>query len=175
MDTHALSEPAQRTALEVLGAHGVDAADRRRRRLHAHAGHLARDPHATTAAARSGLADGIVITPSHNPPEDGGFKYNPPNGGPADTDVTGWIEERANELLAEATRVQRVPYERARAARRSSQYDFVAPYVARPRARGRPGGDPGARCGSASDPMGGADVGYWAPIADRVRARPRRS
>ena len=116
MDTHALSEPAQRSALEVLAAHGV-------------ATFYARDDGATPTPVishailvhnegrRAGVADGIVVTPSHNPPEDGGFKYNPPHGGPADTDVTAWIEDRANALLADGLReVRRTPFDRARAA-----------------------------------------------------------
>ena len=98
-DTHALSAPAQRTALEVLAANGVETDHSARRRLYADAGHLARHPDLQPGPRSDRLADGIVITPSHNPPEDGGFKYNPPNGGPADTDVTRWIEDRANELL----------------------------------------------------------------------------
>ena len=98
-DTHAASAPAQRTALEVLAANGVDRAHPAQRRLHPHAGHLPRHPRPQRRSNSQGLADGIVITPSHNPPADGGFKYNPPNGGPADTDVTSWIQNRANELL----------------------------------------------------------------------------
>src|SRR5688572_6197935 len=126
-DTHALSEPASASALEVLVANDVtvlvDAADR-----------YTPTPavsHAILRANRgkqSGLADGIVVTPSHNPPRDGGFKYNPPNGGPADTDATGWIAGRANELLrAGLTGVRRVPLDQARAAAQS--YDFLGAYV----------------------------------------------
>ena len=88
IDTHALSQPAAASALEVLAAQRRRRHARRGRRVHADAGDLARDPHATTAAARRGLADGIVVTPSHNPPDDGGFKYNPPNGGPAGVEIT---------------------------------------------------------------------------------------
>jgi phosphoglucomutase len=167
VDTHALSEPARVTALEVLAAHGVqvrvDAADG-----------FTPTPvisHAILTHNRgrtAGLADGIVITPSHNPPEDGGFKYNPPHGGPADTDVTGRIAARANALLAEGNRgVRRVPYARALAADCVQRHDFVGAYVA----------DleqvvdleiikaAGLRIGV--DPMGGAGVAYWGPIADR--------
>ena len=101
----------------MLAANGVETMIDDRRRVHADAGRLARDPEPTTAAARSGLADGIVITPSHNPPEDGGFKYNPPNGGPADTDATGWIEKRANALIDDGLAgVKRMPVAQARAA-----------------------------------------------------------
>src|SRR5512146_3597580 len=127
-DTHALSGPACASALEVLAANGVDVM-------------LAeRDEYTPTPAVShailtynrgrtSGLSDGIVVTPSHNPPEDGGFKYNPPNGGPADTDVTGWIGEQANALLATAVEaVERVPFDRARAA--ASPHDFLGTYVA---------------------------------------------
>ena len=114
----------------------------------------------------TGLADGIVVTPSHNPPEDGGFKYNPPNGGPADTDVTGWIQDEANRLLARAsTSVARVPYERR--ARRPGRYDFRGAYV----------GDLGAVIDMEAirasglrlgvDPLGGASVAYWAAIGER--------
>jgi phosphoglucomutase len=133
-DTHALSEPAWRTALEVLVARGVDV------RVDAADGYTPTPAisHAILVANRGrngpgGLADGIVVTPSHNPPEDGGFKYNPPNGGPADTDVTRWIQDEANRILAGSgpdgpAGVARVPFERARAA--ASPYDFVATYVA---------------------------------------------
>mgnify|MGYP005814720393 CR=1 FL=1 len=165
-DTHALSAPAQRTALEVLAAHGVEvlvAADD------------AATPtpvvsHAILAHNRPGarLADGLVITPSHNPPEDGGIKYNPPNGGPADTGVTAWIERRANELLAAGLAgVARVPYARAIRAPTTHAHDYVGPYVddlaaildldAIRRA--------GLRLGV--DPLGGSNVGYWEPIARR--------
>src|SRR4051794_4271268 len=128
-DTHALSGPAQRTALEVLAANGVQTV-------------IQRDDGVTPTPVVSRailvhnhggtdhLADGIVVTPSHNPPEDGGFKYNPPNGGPADTDVTNWIEERANEyLLREGAGVQRVPFETAVRAATTHTDDFVLPYV----------------------------------------------
>ena len=99
-DTHALSGPAERTALEVLAANGVETVIQRGRRLHADAGRSRARSWPTTAGARRRLADGIVITPSHNPPEDGGFKYNPPNGGPADTDVTGWIQDARQRAAA---------------------------------------------------------------------------
>ena len=92
-DTHALSQPAFESALEVLAANGVEVMDLGGRRIHADAGALAGDPRPQQRAAADGLADGIVITPSHNPPEDGGFKYNPTHGGPADSNVTGWIEK----------------------------------------------------------------------------------
>ncbi|MEA2608235.1 MAG: phosphoglucomutase [Chloroflexota bacterium] len=164
-DTHALSEPAFRSALEVLAAHGaevrVDAAD----------GYTPTPviSHAILTyndGRRDHLADGIVVTPSHNPPEDGGFKYNPPNGGPADTDVTGWIGEEANGLLATAVEtVKRVPFERARAA--ATAHDYVDSYV----------GDLDAVIDMASirgsglrlgvDPLGGASVAYWPAIAER--------
>ena len=110
--TRCRSRPS-RTIVEVLAAHGVDVVRRRRRRRHADAGDLARDPH-PQPRRRRGTADGIVVTPSHNPPDDGGFKYNPPHGGPADTDVTGWIEREANALLERRAR-------RRRSARRARE------------------------------------------------------
>src|SRR5881394_3167290 len=128
-DTHALSGPAQRTALEVLAANHVPTIIQRDDGVTptpviSHA-IIAHNP------SRPGLkADGIVITPSHNPPEDGGFKYNPPNGGPADTDVTRWVEDRANEyLLRDNAGVRRVPFEAALKAETTRQDDFVRPYV----------------------------------------------
>ena len=170
-DTHALSEPAWRTALEVLVANGVDA------RVDAADGYTPTPAvsHAILVANRdrpggSGLADGIVVTPSHNPPEDGGFKYNPPNGGPADTDVTRWIQDEANRIL-EATGsdgldgIARVPFERARAS--AGPHDFVGSYV----------GDLGNVVDMAAiaasglrigvDPLGGAAVDYWGAIGER--------
>jgi phosphoglucomutase len=164
-DTHALSEPALRTALEVLVADGVDvvvdSADRP-----APTPALSHAILTWNRGRQTGLADGIVVTPSHNPPEDGGFKYNPPNGGPADTDVTGWIQDEANRLLeAGVEHVSRVPFEEARGAART--YDFVASYV----------DDLGSvldmdaiaasglRLGV--DPLGGASVDYWPAIGER--------
>ncbi|MGD0862100.1 MAG: phosphoglucomutase (alpha-D-glucose-1,6-bisphosphate-dependent) [Candidatus Limnocylindrales bacterium] len=164
-DSHALSEPATRSALEVLVANGVsvlvDSADG-----------LTPTPSISHAILsynrdrRGGLADGIVVTPSHNPPEDGGFKYNPPNGGPADTEVTGAIQRQANELLrAGLAGVKRVPYERA--IQQAGRYDFTAVYVTdlvrvldmeAIRASGLKLG---------VDPLGGASVAYWAAIRDR--------
>jgi phosphoglucomutase len=168
-DTHALSEPAWRTALEVLVANGVDV------RVDSEDGYTPTPAisHAILGANRGrsgGLADGIVVTPSHNPPDDGGFKYNPPNGGPADTDVTGWIQDEANRIL-EATGadgldgIRRVPFERARA--QAGQYDFRGTYVAdlanvidMAAIRGS-----GLRLGV--DPLGGAAVAYWGLIGER--------
>jgi phosphoglucomutase len=166
-DTHGLSEPAWTSALEVLVANDVtvlvDAADR-----------YTPTPavsHAILTANReksSGLADGIVVTPSHNPPRDGGFKYNPPNGGPADTDATRTIADRANELLRSGLKeVRRVPFARARAAARP--HEFLAGYVDDlPQVLDVDAiRDVGVRIGA--DPLGGASVDYWGAIAERHR------
>ena len=166
MDTHALSEAAHATTLEVLAAHGVEV------RYQAGLGYTPTPAisHAILGFNRgrtSGLADGIVITPSHNPPDGGGFKYNPPHGGPADTDVTRVIEARANALLAAGNReVSRVTYARALAASTVRAHDFVAPYVEElARAIDMDAiAKSGLRLGV--DPMGGASVAYWAPIAE---------
>ena len=165
-DTHALSGPAQRTALEVLAAEGVETI-------------LQRDDGVTPTpvishailvynrARTEKKGDGIVITPSHNPPADGGFKYNPPHGGPADSDVTSWIEDRANVLLRAGNNdVKRIPFARAIRANNTHEVDFVKPYVddlanvidmETIRAAGLKLG---------VDPLGGAAVHYWQPIAD---------
>lgn len=167
IDTHALSEPAFASALEVLAANGVEV-------MLADNDEYTPTPvisHAILTYNRgrdSGLADGIVITPSHNPPDSGGFKYNPPNGGPADKDVTGWIEARANALLEDGLKgVKRISLEQARRAATTHQHDFVTAYV----------GDlgsvldmeaiRGADIRMAVDPLGGAGVHYWGPIAER--------
>ena len=170
-DTHALSTPAWRTALEVLVANGVDV------RVD-HGGEEAYTP--TPAVSRAilahnreiegatGTADGIVVTPSHNPPRDGGFKYNPPHGGPADTDATGWIADRANELLrAGLEGVRRVPLEQALGT--AGRYDFMGEYVrALPRVVDLDAvREAGVRIGA--DPLGGAAVEYWQAIADEHR------
>ncbi len=166
-DTHALSEPARMTALEVLAAHGVtvmiDAADG-----YTPTPAVSRAILAYNHARISGLADGIVITPSHNPPEDGGFKYNPPHGGPADVDATGWVEQRANELLAAGlVGVRRIPYPRARAAASTHRYDFLGEYVAGLERVVDMDAIRASGLKLAVDPLGGAGVAYWAPIADR--------
>jgi phosphoglucomutase len=169
IDTHAVSPAALASALEVLAANGVDVMISER------------DEYTPTPAVShailvynrgrtSGLADGIVVTPSHNPPQDGGFKYNPPNGGPADTDVTGWIQKRANELLqAQLEGVQRVTYEKALKASTTHRYDFLNNYVSDLanvidfdviRQSGLKAG---------VDPLGGAGVHYWPAIAERYR------
>jgi phosphoglucomutase len=167
MDTHALSEPALYTALQVFAANGVEVVIQR---------DLGYTPtpvisHAILTYNRrrsSGLADGVVITPSHNPPNDGGFKYNPPSAGPADTETTRWIQERANALLEDGLKtVQRVSVAQALNASTTRHYDYVTPYVA----------DLGnvvdmeaiARAGLkiGVDPMGGAGIAYWQPIAQR--------
>src|SRR6478735_2772883 len=167
-DTHALSSPATNTALEVLAANGVtvmldvnDSWTPTPAVSHA----ILKANHRRTDK----LADGIVVTPSHNPPRDGGFKYNPPNGGPADTDATSWIANRANDIIAGGLKeVQRVPYEQARNADTTGFYDYTASYISdlenvldidAVRAAG-------VRIGA--DPLGGASVGYWGVMAERL-------
>ena len=166
-DTHALSAPAFASALEVLAANGVDVMI------------SAGDEYTPTPAVShaiinhnrgraSQLADGIVITPSHNPPDSGGFKYNPPNGGPADTEITRWIESRANDLLRpDANGVRRIGIAAARRAATTHSYDYLQAYV----------GDLGAvldmnlirdsKIRMGVDPLGGAGVNYWPRIAER--------
>ena len=169
MDTHALSVPAAASALEVLAANGVQVM-------------LAKNDEYTPTPAishailtynrgrTSGLADGIVITPSHNPPDSGGFKYNPPNGGPAGNEVTAWIEARANELMESSLQgVKRIPYEKALRASSTHRHDYLNAYVS----------DLGnvidmdairdANICLGVDPLGGAGVHYWARIAERYR------
>jgi len=166
-DTHAVSAPAFESALEVLAANGVET-------MISRGGEFTPTPaisHAILVHNRgrtTGLADGIVITPSHNPPDNGGFKYNPTNGGPADTYVTGWVQKRANALLESALEsVKRMPFSQARRAATTHEHDYLASYVAdlenivdfdAIRAAG-------IRMGV--DPLGGAGVHYWAPIAER--------
>ena len=166
-DTHAVSEPAFRTALEVLAANGVEVMIDRG------------DGFTPTPAVshailvhnrgrRTGLADGIVITPSHNPPEDGGFKYNPPHGGPADTDVTDWVGVRANELLTGGLRdVRRMPYERALAASTTHRHDYLNAYVDDLATILDLETIRSARLHIGVDPLGGAGVAYWPAIAAR--------
>jgi phosphoglucomutase len=128
-DTHALSAPAQRTALEVLAGNDVETVIQRDDGV-TPTPVISRAILTYNSGRTEHLADGIVITPSHNPPEDGGFKYNPSNGGPADTDVTGWVQDRANELLRNGTNdVRRVPFAQAIKAGTTHQEDFVLPYV----------------------------------------------
>jgi phosphoglucomutase len=165
-DTHALSAAAERTALEVLAANGVDV-------FLQEGGGFTPTPVVSRAILvhnRAGghQADGILITPSHNPPTDGGFKYNPPNGGPADTDVTGWVQNRANELLRNGNRgVKRVTLEAARQASATHEHDFVAPYVND--LSSVLALDAVAHSGLALgvDPLGGASIHYWGRIAER--------
>ena len=169
IDTHALSEPAFESALEVLAANGVET-------LIAKGGEYTPTPAVSYAilaynrGRETGLADGIVVTPSHNPPDNGGFKYNPPNGGPADTDATAWIEAKANALLEGSLKdVRRIAFDRARRVATTREHDFLRAYV----------GDLGsvidfdAIRGSGIrmgvDPMGGAGVHYWARIAERYK------
>ncbi len=167
MDTHALSEPALATAVEVLAANGV--------RVVIQSG-LDYTPtpvisHAILTWNRQkprDLADGVVITPSHNPAEDGGFKYNPPEGGPADTSATKWIQDRANALLAGGLRdVRRVTLRRALAAETTEERDYITPYVADLAAVVDMDAIAGAGLRLGVDPMGGSGVHYWEPIAER--------
>ena len=168
-DTHAASGPAQRTALEVLAANGVETF------IQSHDGYtptpvISRAILVHNRGRKAGIGDGIVVTPSHNPPSDGGFKYNPPNGGPADTEVTGWIEDRANALLGSGNRgVKRIPYGKAVRASTTKEMDFINPYVK----------DlsnvldmevirsAGIKIGV--DPLGGSSVGYWEPVKEHYK------
>ncbi len=170
-DTHALSEPAFVSALEVLAANGVevmvdDALGYTPTPALSHA--VLTYNHGRTA----GLADGIVITPSHNPPADGGFKYNPPNGGPADTGATRWIQDCANQLLAAALReVHRVPYSQALAADTTHRHDYLSAYVNDLGAVIDMDAIRDARLNLCADPLGGAGLAYWARISERYGLR----
>ncbi|WP_037577608.1 phosphoglucomutase (alpha-D-glucose-1,6-bisphosphate-dependent) [Phaeacidiphilus oryzae] len=165
IDTHALSEPARATALEVLAANGVTV-------LLDEGDGYTPTPAVSHAILthRQHRADGIVVTPSHNPPTDGGFKYNPPNGGPAGSDITGWIQDRANQLIKDGLDgVRRIPYARALAAETTQRYDFTGRYVDDlPSALDLDAvREAGLRIGA--DPLGGASVGYWGRIAETHR------
>jgi phosphoglucomutase len=168
-DTHALSAPAFASALEVLAANGVEVM-------------IAKDDEYTPTPAIShailaynhgrerGLADGIVITPSHNPPDDGGFKYNPPNGGPADTDVTGWIQNEANRLLESGlSGVKRIAFEKARASANTHEHDYLSAYVSDLGNVIDMDAIRGAKIRMGVDPLGGAGVHYWSRIAEQYK------
>lgn len=168
-DTHALSEPAFASAVEVLAANGVD--------VMVAAGEEYTPTPAVSHAIltynrgrKSGLADGIVITPSHNPPEDGGFKYNPPAGGPADTETTGWIEAKANEYLADRLRgVKRIPFEQATKAATTHLHSYIDAYVDDLEHVVDMDLIRSAKIKLGVDPLGGAGVHYWARIEERYR------
>ena len=169
IDTHALSPPALNTALEVLAANGVET-------MIAASHEFTPTPvisHAILTYNRgrqSGFADGIVVTPSHNPPSDGGFKYNPPNGGPADTDVTGWIQDYANKLIEKALDgVRRMPAEAARRAATTHEHDFLHAYVSDLGNIIDMDAIRGAKIRMGVDPLGGAGVHYWPRIAEQYR------
>jgi phosphoglucomutase len=166
-DTHALSEPAFASALEVLAANGVET-------MIDAAGGYTPTPAVSLAIVvhnrgrTQGLADGIVITPSHNPPEDGGFKYNPPHGGPADTDATRWIEDEANRLLASDLQgVSRIAYEKALRAATTHRYDYIGTYVSDLGSVVDMEAIRGSGLKIGVDPLGGASVAYWRPITER--------
>src|SRR6516165_2720569 len=162
-DTHAVSEAAQRTALEVLAANKVETI-------------IQKDDGFTPTPVisrailvynrnrKEHVADGVVITPSHNPPADGGFKYNPPNGGPADTDVTRWVERRANDLLRDGTGIKRVPFASALKADTTHQEDFVLPYIEDLKNVIDMDAIRSAGLKLGVDPLGGAAEPYWEPI-----------
>ncbi len=167
IDTHALSVPACASALEVLAANGVDV-------MLAEHDEYTPTPavsHAILTYNRgrtAGIADGIVITPSHNPPDNGGFKYNPPSGGPADNDVTKWIEARANALLETGLQgVNRIPHEKALRAPTTHRHDFLDAYVSDLGSVLDMEAIRGANIRMGVDPLGGAGVHYWGPIAER--------
>ncbi len=166
MDTHALSEPAFISAVEVFAAEGVTLMIQEGRGYtptpvlsHAILGY--------NRSRESALADGVVITPSHNPPQDGGFKYNPPDGGPADTETTNVIEQRANELLLSGMKgIKRIPFERAIKAGTTHEYDYISPYVSDLKNIIDMEAIRGAGLSIGADPLGGSGVDYWEPIAE---------
>jgi phosphoglucomutase len=166
-DTHALSEPALATAVEVFAANGVTVM------IQEENGYTPTPviSHAILTHNRGktkGLADGVVITPSHNPPDDGGFKYNPPHGGPADTETTRRIEDRANEILRGGTReVQRMPFQRALSADTTRMHDYVGPYTQDLEHILDMEAIAGSGLKIGVDPLGGSGIGFWEPIADR--------
>ena len=163
-DTHALSTPAQRTALEVLAANNVETIIQEKDGV-TPTPVISRAILVYNRGRKDHLADGIVITPSHNPPEDGGFKYNPTNGGPADTDVTRWVENRANDLLREENvGVKRIPFAKAMQAATTHQEDFVLPYVRDLKNVVDMDAVRGAGLKLGVDPLGGAARPYWEPI-----------
>jgi phosphoglucomutase len=167
MDTHALSVPALATALEVLAANGVDV-------MIAEGDGYTPTPAVSHAiltynrGRKTGVADGIVITPSHNPPQDGGFKYNPPHGGPAELGITGWIEAKANEFLEHGLRgVKRMPFEKALRASTTHRHDYIGAYTSDLATVIDMEAIRGAGIRLGVDPLGGAGVHYWGPIAER--------
>jgi phosphoglucomutase len=167
MDTHALSVPAFASSLEVLAANGVEV-------MIAGGDEYTPTPAISHAiltynrGRKTGLADGIVITPSHNPPHDGGFKYNPPNGGPAETDVTNWIEAKANQFLESGVQgIKRVPYEKALRASTTHRHDFLSSYINDLANVIDIDSIRGAKVNMGVDPLGGAGVHYWARIAEQ--------
>jgi phosphoglucomutase len=167
MDTHALSVPAFASALEVLAANGVEV-------MIAGKDEYTPTPvisHAILTYNRdrkTGLADGIVITPSHNPPHDGGFKYNPPNGGPAETNVTDWIEAKSNEFLEkDLLKVKRIPYEKALHVTTTHRYDYLNSYISDLANVVDMNSIRDAKISMGVDPLGGAGIHYWGPIAER--------
>ncbi len=169
VDTHALSMPAFASSLEVLAANGVEV-------MIAEGDEYTPTPvisHAILTYNRerkTGLADGIVITPSHNPPDDGGFKYNPPNGGPAETDVTNWIQATANQFLESALQnVKRIPFQQALRASTTHRHDFLGSYVSDLANVIDMESIRGAKVNMGVDPLGGAGVHYWARIADHYK------
>src|SRR5688500_19771715 len=167
MDTHALSVPAFASSLEVLAANGVEV-------MIAEGDEYTPTPvisHAILTYNRgrkTGLADGIVITPSHNPPDDGGFKYNPPNGGPAETDVTDWIQATANQFLESALQgIKRIPFERSLRVSTTHRHDYLGSYVSDLANVIDIDSIRGAKVNMGVDPLGGAGVHYWARIAEQ--------
>src|ERR1051325_5170434 len=168
-DTHAVSGPAQKSALEVLAAHGVGTIFQRDDGFTPTPA-ISRAILAYNRGRKSGFADGIVITPSHNPPADGGFKYNPPEGGPADTDITDWIQDRANEMLRTGNRdVKRMSYSAALQASTTHRDDLVRPYVNDLTAVIDMEAIRSAKVKMGVDPLGGAALGYWENIGERYR------
>jgi phosphoglucomutase len=169
MDTHALSMPAFASSLEVLAANGVEV-------VIAEGDEYTPTPvisHAIITynhGRKTGLADGIVITPSHNPPDDGGFKYNPPNGGPAETDVTDWIQATANQFLESALQgIKRIPFEQALRNPTTHRHDFLSSYVSDLANVIDMDSIRRAKVNMGVDPLGGAGVHYWARIADQYK------